>query len=94
MSWSEKALSYVHKISCSVNKQLYLPFLVEGKQCGIILRENVGPFQQNPDLFSVSESKIELVDSLITRQQRSSAINKFFATLRDDGIFSCTLKGT
>ena len=94
MGWSNQALSYMKKLSCMIVKAHYLPFIVQGVQCGLIAREYAKPFQDEVGLFDVSEERVRLICADSTsRSGISDALNSFFSKLRDEGIFSFTLKG-
>ena len=93
MTWPELALSCSRLVSCPINKILYIPFLVERKQCGMILKDNIEPFKDEIDTFIVSETEVTFKDSIVSPEDRTLAINKFFSKLRDKNIFQYTLKG-
>lgn len=82
MSWSERALTFARKLSSSIDKNLYLPFLVNGLQCGVVHKDFLLLFSGRPKLFDVSESHVELTETSST-EKRSDALNQFFRELRD-----------
>ena len=91
MSWSERALSYVKKLSTTINKNYYLPFMIDGNNCGIIHRENLQHFRKRPDLFNETDDAVQF-SGFGSNECRSEAFNGFLLHLRDEGTFS-VLKG-
>ncbi|KAL5261366.1 hypothetical protein ACHWQZ_G007160 [Mnemiopsis leidyi] len=91
MSWSERALSYVKKLSTTINKNYYLPFMIDGNNCGIIHRENLQHFRKRPDLFNETDDAVQF-SGFGSNECRSEAFNGFLLHLRDEGTLS-VLKG-
>lgn len=93
MNWSDLALSCTRLVSCPITKSIFIPFVVDGKQCGMILKENIGPFKEASDKFTVNEKEVKFKDSIVSVGARTFAINEFFSKLRYNNTFSYTLKG-
>ena len=84
MSWSERALALARKLSCSIDNNIYLPFIVNGLQCGIVQKDSLSLFKERSQLFDVSENHVELKGANST-EKRSEVLNQFFKDLRDEG---------
>ena len=92
MPWSEKALSYVKKLSASINTNHYLPFIIDGSRpCGLIHKDYVSQFQKRPDLFDVTDHSVKL-SKTSSKDVTSNVINQFLLKLRNEGTFA-VLKG-
>ena len=92
MPWSEKALSYVKKLSASINTNHYLPFIIDGSRtCGLIHKDYVPQFQKRPDIFDVTDHSVKLAKTS-SKDGTSNIINQFLLKLRNEGTFA-VLKG-
>ena len=91
MPWSEQALSYVRKLSPSINKNHYLPFVIDESKCGLVHKDYVPQFQKRPEIFRVTDEAVKLTGTG-SKVTRSNAINQFLLKLREEGTFS-VLKG-
>ena len=91
MSWSERALSYVKKLSTVINHNHYLPFIIDGNKCGLIHRQYVQHFREKPELFDVSDESVQF-SRASSKDCRSDTFNCFLVNLCDEETVS-VLKG-
>ena len=93
MSWSERILRFTRQLNTPLKLPDYLEFFVDGSQCGMIHKDYLHPFSSSPDIFQCTTTGVTLLEKFENREDRSRVVNDFFARLRDEGVFSHTLKG-
>lgn len=78
--WLSKALL--------VDYRKFLPIRVQEKRFGWVRPEFASVLARHPDVFRVEPERVAVVDVLDTPQQRSDAIGRVLASLRDEGLVS------
>ncbi|XP_030828536.1 nudix hydrolase 24, chloroplastic isoform X1 [Strongylocentrotus purpuratus] len=97
-TWSRRMWNVVQKAASSFVwegdlKLSYLPFIVNGRQVGIIppiMMEALSVSQ--PDLFEFKNNEVHLSPSLTTYAERTARVGEFIAKCRQSGNF-ITLQG-
>lgn len=77
----------VRNCSFENSTQLYLPFICEGQQVGLIGPEAAQHLKKYPDVFTVSLEGVVLSPGLDTPQRRNEDLEEILLDLRDRKIF-------
>ncbi|XP_063952577.1 uncharacterized protein LOC129257734 [Lytechinus pictus] len=96
-SWSRRMWSVVQRAASSFTwegekKLIYLPFMVNGAQVGIIPPKMVETLASQQDIFELKNNEVHLSSTLSTYAERTARVGEFLSTCRKSVDF-ITLQG-